>query len=128
MATIQKPVGKGAKNDKWDVMTVQILLNKFIVPGCLPGINVLVSDGVCGQKTLKAIVHFQSGIVGMKSPDALVHPGGTTLIALNGPLKWAKPSTPDAPSVDPTVENTGQVRPEKLEYRSTKGARLFTST
>lgn len=89
MVTIKNAVGLKCKNDKWDVMAVQHLLNKFIVPGCLPPLAPLLADGDCGNKTCIALYAFQNGILGWKNPDMKVFPGKATLAALNGPLKWA---------------------------------------
>jgi outer membrane protein OmpA-like peptidoglycan-associated protein len=122
MASIQGSVGKKGKNDKWDVMTMQTLLNKFIVPGCLPGLKPLVPDGACGNATIGAITAFQAGILEHKYPDGRIDPGGETLARLNGPLKWVKPITP---TPDPAIEANGQVRPETLHYSSKSTARLY---
>lgn len=114
MADIQKSVGKGGKNDIWDVMVVQLLLNKFIIPGCLPGVKPLGADGVYGNKTAEAITTFQKSILGFNSPDGRVDPSGKTLSALNGPLKWGKQEPVDS----------GYVRAEKLGYKA-EAARLY---
>lgn len=115
MAQITKSVGKGGVNDTWDVMTVQLLLNKFLVPGCVPGVKPLAADGACGNKTIAAIIAFQKAVVGMNWPDGKIDPGGKTLGALNGPLKWGK--------AEPAAD-TGCVRAEKMGYGS-EAARLF---
>ncbi len=99
MASIQQSVGKNQKNDKSDVFVVQMLLNKFLMPGCLPGVSPLVLDGLCGAKTGSAIVGFQRSIVGMGAPDCWITPSCGTLTALNGPLKWAVPDQPVAPPI-----------------------------
>mgnify|MGYP003382537792 CR=1 FL=1 len=95
--SITAPVGKGVKNTiLGDNMAVQMLLNKFIMPGCLGTLQVLLVDGLVGAKTIVAIQTFQSGILGHKNPDGRVDPNGQTLAGLNGPLKWANgpPKTP----------------------------------
>ena len=109
-STIKNPVGLKCKNDKYDVLVVQMLLNKFIMPGCIPPLAPLMLDGDCGNKTCIALYAFQNGILGWKKPDMKVDPNGQTLAALNGPLKWAnKPyggggvidiPTPSAPDDD----------------------------
>jgi len=99
MASIQKPVGLKCKNDVGDVFVIQSLLNKFIIAGCLPPLAPLMLDGQCGNKTVEAIYAFQNGIMGWKKPDMRVDPGGQTLGALNGPLKWA--NKPVGPGVTP---------------------------
>lgn len=112
MASINKPVGlkcNGFGNQKFDVIVVQMLLNKFLVAGCLPPLAPLMLDGKCGNRVCEAIYAFQNGIMGWKKPDMRIDPGGSTLARLNGPLKWAnKPSgdpvihlpTPGAPNDD----------------------------
>jgi peptidoglycan hydrolase-like protein with peptidoglycan-binding domain len=85
MVDIKHSVGKGGKNDSGDVLTVQILLNKFIIPGFLGG-PVLVQDGIAGKKTKAAIKAFQAVYLGFGAPDGKVDPGGKTIKALNGPL------------------------------------------
>lgn len=103
MTTLKKPVGLKCKppigNDYGDVLVVQILLNKFIFPGCLGPKAPLLVDGQCGNKTCEALYAFQNGIMGWKKPDMRVDPGGQTLAALNGPLKWA-----NAPKGDPVID------------------------
>ena len=91
MASIQNAVGKYQKNDKSVVLVVQALLNKFLMAGCIPGISPLTLDGRYGSKSGNAIVSFQRSILGMSVPDCWIVPICATLIALNGPLKWAVP-------------------------------------
>ena len=99
MASIQQSVGKNQKNSVNDVFVIQMLLNKFLTPGCLPGISPLTVDGLYGTQTGNAIVSFQRSIVGMTSPDCWITPVCGTLTALNGPLKWAVPEQPVAPPI-----------------------------
>jgi hypothetical protein len=106
MASIQKSVGLKCKNDKWDVLVVQMLLNKFIMPGCLLPLAPLMLDGECGNKTVTAIYAFQNGIMGLKSPDMKISPDGPTLGRLNGPLKWCnKPVGDGGVIILPTPED-----------------------
>jgi peptidoglycan hydrolase-like protein with peptidoglycan-binding domain len=92
--TLTTSVGKaGCNTNLGENIAVQMLLNKFIIPGCLGSLKALILDGSIGGKTIAAIEKFQSGIMGHKSPDGRVDPAGATLAALNGPLKWVqKPS------------------------------------
>jgi len=93
--TLTASVGQGGKNTKpADNAWVQMSLNKFIVPGCLGKLKPLTPDGIIGPKTIAAIKTFQRGIVGFRNPDGRVDPGGATLAALDGPVKWPKQSTP----------------------------------
>ena len=85
-AGIKASVGKGGHNDLWDVMTVQTLLNKFIVAGCLQPLCPLAPDGRAGPKTCKAIEEFQCEYLGFSYPDGRVDPGGPTLARLVGAL------------------------------------------
>lgn len=112
---ITTKVGKGQPNSKiGDNTAVQNLLNKFIQPGCLNGLSPLIPDGQVGSKTIAAIEKFQRDILGFKNPDSYVSPGGQTLAALNGPLKWSKPPIPDngTPKSDP---DTGTQNNENLD-------------
>ncbi len=76
VVAIKGSVGKGGKNNAADVQAVQAALNKRA------GTNLNV-DGVCGAKTIEAILAFQKKI-GMSPPDGLVEPGNRTEAALNG--------------------------------------------
>src|SRR3989442_7804567 len=102
MASIKEPVGKKCKNNTYDVMVIQILLNRFIIPGCMKPFPPLGIDGQCGKVTKAAIVWFQLNVMNNAFPDGKVHPNGTTLAALNGPLKW--PSGPPKPIPKPQPE------------------------
>lgn len=102
---IKRSVGQGGKNDHPDVLLVQILLNKFIIPGFLPG-PALVPDGIAGNKTRQAIRAFQAFFLGFNAPDGRVDPGGKTLDALNGPLdqrRWGDPHETTVQSVISTL-------------------------
>lgn len=72
MATLSMSVGKGARNLRDDVIAVQKQLK---AKGTDPG----AADGLCGPRTLAAILKFQSGFMGR--PDGVISPGGPT---------WAK--------------------------------------
>jgi len=103
---ITTKVGKGQPNSKIsDNTAVQNLLNKFIQPGCIIGLAPLIPDGQVGSKTIAAIAKFQRDIVGFNNPDSYVSPGGQTLAALNGPLKWAGNKPPTPPSNGGTPNN-----------------------
>lgn len=128
MATINRPVGLRCKNDQGDVMVVQILLNAFIIPGCLGAMAQLMVDGLCGNKTCEAIYRFQMGVMGHKKPDMKIMPGGPTITRLNGPLKWANrppgdpvvyPSMPSAPE-----EPIPELRESGWKFETSKGVDL----
>jgi hypothetical protein len=82
-------VGQGETNtNAADNVWVQLMLNKFIVPGALGNLKPLAPDGIVGSRTIAAIKKFQANVVGFERPDGRVDPGGKTEVALNGPLKW----------------------------------------
>jgi hypothetical protein len=99
---ISASVGKGGKNVFGDVLVVQILLNKFIVPGSLK-LPVLMQDGQGGPKTTKAIETFQLQIAGLSKADGKVDPNGKTLKALNGPLPSVQGSKSPPPGAKPVT-------------------------
>jgi len=65
---IAAPVGRGGKNDRDDVRTVQLLLN-LNAPQVL---GPTVADGRCGEDTIAAIEQFQRGVVGGKDAEGVV--------------------------------------------------------
>ncbi|MDA1014973.1 MAG: M15 family metallopeptidase [Planctomycetota bacterium] len=69
--TISGSVGRGGTNFKADVMLIQSLLNRVFSN------RKLVVDGIAGSKTNSAIVQFQKRF--LRSPDARIDPGGTTI-------------------------------------------------
>lgn len=71
---INGSVGKGGRNAKDDVLLVQRLLK---AKGSDPG----VVDGVCGARTIAAIVRFQARF--FAHPDGLVEPGRGTWKSLS---------------------------------------------
>lgn len=75
MSAIQASVGNRGKNFRPDVLLVQDLLKK---KGCDPG----RIDGVCGAKTIAAIMKFQ--VACLIKGDGLVEPGRTTWLKLSG--------------------------------------------
>jgi peptidoglycan hydrolase-like protein with peptidoglycan-binding domain len=83
--TIGHSVGAGGVNDKADVIVVQGLLNRHM----LPGAKHLDVDGICGPSTRAAIVSFQTR-AGFRHPDGLVQPGGRSWRALTDVLNLAK--------------------------------------
>lgn len=97
---ILKSVGSGGFNQLDDVMAVQRQINCQMNP---PRVWLDV-DGKAGKKTASAIRDFQRSVLGFKSPDGRVDPGGKTLAALNDPASegvWAGMSMmPDPPVQD----------------------------
>jgi putative chitinase len=84
MMCIAAAVGAGGRNDRGDVKTVQILLNRHCAALGLPA--QVAEDGAIGPNTLAAIEAFQRQVVGMAHPSRCVHPGGTTLAKLGAGL------------------------------------------
>ena len=94
MPEIKLSVGRYGNKNSADVVVVQTLLNRFIVPGRL-ALPVLGTDGVCGKKTKAAMKVFQSAFLGHKEPDGRVDPGRSTLIALNGSINQPQIGDPN---------------------------------
>jgi hypothetical protein len=80
----------GAINNRSDVEIIQKLLNEKAVKVGYPMITV---NGVVSPQMIQAIRTFQQKVVGLRSPDGRVDPGGKTLAKLNEPL--AAPVTGD---------------------------------
>lgn len=85
---IAASVGKGGRNLRDDVRTVQLLLNMHHAQVTGP----LVADGVCGAATIALIEQFQQGVIGGKDVAGLVTPDngaaahGSTLRALRSSM------------------------------------------
>ena len=104
MATteIKKSVGRLGANNPDDVIIVQRLLKD-------KGFDTGTADGQCCNRTLRAILTFQTGF--LKEPDGRIDPGGKSwkhLIAASAPIK---PVTAPKP-VDQTLSRT-IARPDK---------------
>lgn len=78
MAHITNPVGRNGVNARPDVKTVQRLLNR--IP--LTPLRRLTEDGLAGPQTVAVIEEFQRRIVGYRSPDGRIDPGGKSMRAL----------------------------------------------
>lgn len=72
-------VGKGGVNDPADVLVVQHLLNDWLEATGRPTV---ATDGDCGDKTIAAILAYQTSVLGSARPDGLISPGGRTWKAL----------------------------------------------
>jgi len=84
---IAASVGRGGKNLRDDVRTVQLLLNMHHAQVAGP----LVADGICGAATITLIEQFQRGVVGGNDAVGLVTPDsgnahGSTLRALRSSM------------------------------------------
>lgn len=77
---ISSSVGRGGKNERGDVRTVQLLLNLNHPQVAGP----LVASGICDAATIALIEGFQHGIIGVGDPQGLVPPDGSTIAALRG--------------------------------------------
>jgi hypothetical protein len=80
MAQLTASVGRGGRNHRNDVITVQRLINAKLPIPLAP----LREDGVCGAKTIFAIGEYQRRNLNMNPPDARVDPGGATFRSLTG--------------------------------------------
>ncbi len=79
---ITASVGLNARNDLADVTVVQILLNANRDRMARQVAEPLSTDGRIGEKTLKAIEAFETGVMGMAESDRIVSPGDATVLAL----------------------------------------------
>lgn len=80
---ISGSVGMGGANQPSDVVTIKLLLNRFIGAGKLPGVDVLCLGNEPNEAALKkAIRIFQITFVPIK-PDGRVDPNGSTRKYLN---------------------------------------------
>lgn len=117
MAYLKAGVGEGFPNRKSDVTTVQILLNKWIVPGGVPVVRTALDvDGLFGPKTGFAIISFK--LSNFLEFPALNHiqPRSSTLSKLDGPLPshlFPTPADGPAPKTD-----TSRVRVDVREIWS----------
>jgi peptidoglycan hydrolase-like protein with peptidoglycan-binding domain len=93
--TIGGAVGRGGKNAKEDVEAVQTALNSLAHAG-------LKVDGICGPKTIAAIMAFQKTL-GQLNPDGNVTPGRGTARGLAGQVKPGPPAKPPAPVAPPAL-------------------------
>jgi len=83
--SLASSVGAAGRNYRTDVMQVQRLLTKH---GCSPG----PVDGLCGPRTVRAIVTFQASF--LSSPDGRIDPQGNTWRQLNNAPASAMPPRP----------------------------------
>src|SRR4051812_41727263 len=100
---LHRTVGFGGSNYRDDIALVQRLLVK-------KGYSLGRVDGMCGRRTVAAIVNFQSTF--LRRPDGLISPGGPTWQQLNGGQshpaaphqKGGKPAVPQAKRNDKFTE------------------------
>lgn len=134
--TIEKPVGKGdkAENQVGDVMVVQLLLNRFILSGVLPGVPwPLVPLPFMTDGMIHAIESFQHDIMGHGNPDGRVDPGGKTIERLNGSVpsaldpvpKTTKGTPPPSPPNTAGTEAFSFPFPKSPNLHWTGGSRYF---
>ncbi len=79
---LKSSVGNQGTNNKSEVLHVQKALNQHSFAKTSSCQAPLKEDGVCGGKTVSAIIRFQSVVVGMAPPDGRIDPGGRTLKVL----------------------------------------------
>lgn len=105
MSEIQASVGRGGVNRPEDVALVQRLLlaRGFGAVGD--------ADGVCGAKTLAAIVAYQRGF--LREPDGRIDPGGRSWRHLSagytGVVTQAEGTSTASPTLRPPAEPTGSL-------------------
>jgi peptidoglycan hydrolase-like protein with peptidoglycan-binding domain len=110
-AHILQSVGASGRNRHGDVSIVQRLLVQ-------QGMHAGPVDGLCGPRTVRAILSFQSRFLSM--PDGRVDPHGTTLRHLTtahvAPPKTPTPSSPQTPirTPAPTQPVTAPVNPSQV--------------
>lgn len=80
MATITGSVGRGGRNRRADVQTVQHLLNANIVS--ITPLRQLMTTGTVDDSLIAAIELFQQRVERMAKPTGLVTPSGATLVFL----------------------------------------------
>jgi hypothetical protein len=88
-------VGRGGKNQKEDVLTIQIALNKRVKAG-------LPENGKCDSKTLEAISKFQM-LLGQFKPNGLFEPGRGSIRMLASTKKLGPPPEPPKPIAPPKL-------------------------
>jgi hypothetical protein len=94
-AAISASVGRNGMNHREDVFIVQNLL-------LARGYRIGTADGLCGDRTITAIVTFQSAF--LSSPDGRVDPGGRTWRTLTAPGQGpTQPTPPETPSLSRPV-------------------------
>jgi hypothetical protein len=106
MSVISKSVGQGGANLKQDVAAVQQLLkNAGLNPGAI--------DGVCGPKTLTAILQFQRKF--LPRPDGRIDPNGATWKRLTQPGTATLPVVkPQSPAIEWAGDSSKWTQDKKL--------------
>lgn len=116
MPYIESGVGAGQPNAWSDVMTVQFLLNKWIVPGGIPDIGPLVCDGLCGKKTTQAITSFNVFYPTIFPPRSHFEPKGAGFARLEGPLPdWLMGRIKGNTPAKPAPKKNGLTRDEQAK-------------
>jgi hypothetical protein len=105
MSTISQSVGKGGINIRQDVVTVQQLLKNA-------GLNPGAADGICGPKTIAAILQYQRQF--LPSPDGRIDPNGTTWKRLANGAAPGPPKKAQAPSGQWSGDSSQWTQDKKL--------------
>lgn len=87
-------VGRGGHNHAPDVIRIQRALNRLLTADGGPSVK-LSEDGICGPKTIAAILGFQSRL---QFHDGRIDPGGPTLAALEASVASASAPDPAPPN------------------------------
>lgn len=96
---ISASVGRTGYNQPADVKVVQGLLKR-------KGFDCGQVDGMCGRRTVQAIISFQSSF--LRAPDGRVDPGGQTLSRLAKAASTPRAPAP-GPSTPPPTVDTGSL-------------------
>ncbi len=114
--TISDTVGENGKNKPEDVLLIKSLLNKF-------GAGLDPKNTNCGPQTIAAIKKFQQEKAGLKNPDGLISPNGTTWRALNATSGGATQPVNNLESMRTRVEElrtAARAIIEKLDDKQTQ--------
>ena len=104
-AQIVASVGASGRNRRSDVQTVQHLLaERGVTPGSI--------DGLCGPRTMQAIMTFQGGF--LFRPDGRVDPHGITWRHLTGSAGPGVSPQPRPPSVAPSTPVPSPASPTQV--------------
>jgi len=121
MTTLAGSVGAGGKNDPGDARLVQGLLNDN---GAQPSLRV---DGAVGPRTVAAIRSFQTRIVGLRSPDGRVDPGGRTWTKLAA-REAGRPENRAARRTSPAPEERKRFQRERAAFVDPRVKETRTTT
>ncbi|EKE73046.1 peptidoglycan-binding domain-containing protein [Gallaecimonas xiamenensis] len=118
MLELQNSVGLSGINLPGDVKLVQILLNLHNTPAKHIG-----EDGLCGNKTIKAIIAYQNRIMPGWKADGRIDPGGRTFMKLLSEI-----SPKDQDKIALSLHSGKKAKLVKLSPASTQGVNVTYSS